>query len=158
VSRCVGLLAVLALAFVACSPSVTVSNGTGFPVRAIVGGEDGTRNVHLVSPGLTVNGDVPEGLYSVTVVPDAEWVTYAQGLRDRLQEHLADSPNLTPADVNEVVARLAEIAARLRAFERSAGSASCRGSVAADEIATAEIVVQPDGSLTVTCSGARRGD
>ena len=148
-------VAAVVLALAACSPSVTVSNGAGFPVRAIVTGEEGARNVHLVSPAETVNGDVPDGAYTVTVVPDADWVAYAQTLRDRLEERLVNAPSLTSADVNEIVARLAEIAARLRAFEREAGSASCQGIVAADAIATAEIVVESDGSLTVICSGAR---
>ena len=146
------LLAALVLVIMGCSPSITVSNGAGFPIRAIVTGEEGARNVHLVSPSETVNGDVPDGAYAVTVVPDADWVEYAQSLRERLEERLV-APSLTSADVNEVVARLAEIAARLRSFEREAGSASCRGTVAADAIATAEIFIESDGSLTVICSG-----
>jgi hypothetical protein len=148
------VLAAVVLAVAACSPSVTVSNGAGFPVRAIVIGEEGARNVHLVSPGDVVNGDVPDGPYTVTVVPDADWVAYAQTLRDRLEARLVDAPSLTSADVNEIVARLAEIASRLRSFERDAGGGTCTGTVAADATATAEIVIEPDGSLKVFCSGA----
>ena len=148
------VLGAFVLALAACSPSVTVGNTAPFPVRAIVIGEDGTRNVHLVLPGVTVNGDVPEGPYVVTIVPDAQWLEYAQALRGRLVDRLVGAPDLSGAALTEIAARLAEIGPRLRAFERAAGGATCRGTLQADAIATAEIVIRSDGSLGVTCSGA----
>ena len=95
--------------------------------------------------------------FSITIVPDADWVAYALTLRERLESRLADPSNLTPSDVTEIVARLVEIAARLRAFDRATGVATCRAKVAADAIAVAEIVVGSDGRLSVTCSGPAAG-
>lgn len=154
------LVAVLVLAALvaACSPSLSVSNGTSFQVRAIVTGEGGSRNVHLVRAGQSSAGDVPEGAYSVTIVPDGPWVEAARAARDALVSRLQNPDELGPAGVADVLREIDGLSATLRALEAAAdGPARCLGSIPIDGVGTADITVGDDGRLRVSCSGTPMG-
>ena len=149
-----GAVLLAALLVAACSPSVRVSNGTTFQVRAIVSGEDGTRNVHVVRAGQSAGGDVPDGAYSVTVVPDQAWTDAARATRDALTRELDQPGELGPSGVDAILRQLAAFDERLAGLASgSTGGARCDGSVAADGVAQADVTVSADGSLEVSCSG-----
>jgi hypothetical protein len=148
---CIGLLA---LAVVGCSPSLSVSNATTFEVRAVVTGEGGTRNVHLVRPGQASIGDIPEGEYSVVVVPDQAWGAAARATRDVLARQLARPGPLAPDQVAAILRELDALHAQIAAFEAEAATdARCSGTVPADGIGAAEVSIGSDGRLVVRCSG-----
>ena len=149
---------VVAALVAGCSPSLSVSNGTSFQVRAIVTGEGGSRNVHLVRAGQSSAGDVPEGAYSVTIVPDGPWVEAARATRDALVGRLQKPDQLGPDGVADVLRELDALSASLRTLEGAAdGEARCLGSIPIDGVGTADITVGDDGRLRVSCSGAPMG-
>ena len=148
-------LLLAALAIAGCSPSLSVSNATSFEVRAIVAGEGGTRNVHLVRPGQSSSGDIPEGEYSVTVVPDQAWTAAARASRDVLLRRLARPDELGPTEVQAILRELDVLHEKLAAFEAEAATgASCSGTVPADGVGVADVGIEADGQLVVRCSGA----
>lgn len=150
--RAAVLLAVLVIA--GCSPSLSVSNATSFEVRAIVLGEGGTRNVHLVRPGQVSSGDTPEGEYSVAIVPDQAWTAAVRESRAALLRQL-DRPELGPTEVQAILRELDALHAKLAAFDAEAATgARCTGTVPADGVGIAEVSLEPDGRLIVRCSGA----
>ena len=151
------LIMLAALLVAACSPSVTVSNATSFQVRAIVTGEDGTRNVHVVRAGGSAAGDVPEGSYAVTIVPDQAWTEAARSTRDALVRELDAPGELGPDSVDTILRELAALDERLAALSSdAAGGTRCDGSVAPDAVAHADVTVESGGTLRVTCTGKPR--
>ncbi len=138
-------------ALVGCGPTVTVQNSTGFVVRAVITTADGSQTV-APSPNESSSLDVSEGAYSVSVIPDAEWVEYAKTVRKLLNDQLANSSQLSGAQLLDVVQRLKDIAARMKQYGQAAGgSASCRGSVGNDGNGVAQVSLGADGKLVVAC-------
>lgn len=150
----VTLLFAILLLLIACGPTITVTNGTTFPVRAIVNA-NGTRNVLSPSPGESSSAEVEEGAYTVTVIADQEWINYARSVRQYLNEQIKNSDKLTGAQLLEVVRRLKEIAGRMADFERAAGAqagASCSGRIAdSGGSGLVNISQTPQGTLALVC-------
>ncbi len=146
------VIAFITLAWLAgCGPTVSVSNKTGFAVRAIVISA-GARSVLSPSPGESSTAEVQEGPYKVVVIPDAEWLDYAKLKRKVLNDALANSDSLSGQQLLSVVAQLKDIAAKMQAFEQAAGSgASCGGRVSEDGGGLAEVSQAADGKLVVVC-------
>jgi len=153
-SRSQKLLAglVLALLLAACGPTVTVQNQTGFAVRAIVTTVSG-GDVVSPSPGESSSVDAQEGAYTITAIPDQDWINYAQTARKLLNEQLANSDNLSGPQLLKVVQQLKDIAAKMKQFQATAGKgATCRGTINQDGSGgTATVSVAADGSLVVSC-------
>lgn len=137
---------------VGCAPTITVTNETSFPVRAIVASK-GARNVLSPSPGESSFAEVTEGAYRVTVIPDAEWIEYAKLTRQVLNDQLANADKLTGPQLLDVIARLKDIATRMAQYEQAAGtSSSCGGNITEDN-GGALVVISVDavGALVVSC-------
>lgn len=117
-----------------CGPTVSVNNTTKFPVRAVVS-TGGRSEVLSPSPGESSSADVEEGVYTVTVIPDQEWIDYAKSVRKYLNDQLANSGKLTGQQLLNVVQRLKDIAQQMAAFSKaaSASGASCGGSLSQDK-------------------------
>jgi hypothetical protein len=146
-----GLWLVAVLALAACGPSVTVQNSTTLPVRVVITGPNGAETF-APSPHESSTTDVGEGHYTVVVVPDADWLPYAQQTRDFLNQQLANSQNLTGPQLLDLVQRLKDIAARMAQMQSAAGhSASCSGNVTGDNSAVATISVGITDTLTLSC-------
>lgn len=137
---------------VGCAPTVTVTNTTSFPVRAIVASK-GTRNVLSPSPGESSTAEVVEGAYRVTVIPDAEWVEYAKLTRQVLNDQLANADQLTGPQLLDVIARLKDIATRMAQYEKAAGtSSSCGGNLTSENNSGfVTISLDANGALVVIC-------
>lgn len=136
---------------VGCAPAIFVQNNTGFPVRAVVT-TGGRRGVLSPSPGESSATDASEGPYTVTVIPDAEWIEYAKLTRRFLNEQLANSDNLTGQQLLDVIRRLKSIAEQMQQFERAAGrGSSCGGAVTSDGGGIVTISADASGALAVTC-------
>jgi hypothetical protein len=132
-------------------PTVTVENKTSFPVRAVVS-QSGANSALSPSPGENSSADADVGAYTVTVIPDADWVNYAKTKRKVLNDALANSENLSGQQLLAVVQQLKEIAAQMQAIEQSAGKgASCSGTVSENHDGLASISQAADGSLVVAC-------
>ncbi|MBM3181081.1 MAG: hypothetical protein FJZ86_12090 [Chloroflexi bacterium] len=145
-------LILAAALLVGCAPTVTVSNTTSFPVRAIV--RSGTSSVLSPSPGESSSAEVTEGAYRVTVIPDAEWIEYAKLTRQVLNDQLAHADQLTGPQLLDVIRRLKEIALQMQAFEQAAGAGtSCGGKLGGEGADSAFVTVTQDasGALVVTC-------
>jgi len=142
----------LTLGLVGCAPSVVVENKTGFAVRVVVTSANGSEVVSP-SPGESSSAEVAEGTYRVTVIPDAEWLDHAKATRKFLNDQLANSGNLTGAQLLDVIQRLKDIAARMQQFESTAGGgASCSGAVSSDGGGgVATITTAANGALVVAC-------
>ena len=139
------------LLLASCAPMITVSNNTGFPVRAIVS-SGGTSNVVSPSPGESSSVEAVEGPYRVTVIPDAEWIEYAKLTRQYLNDQLAHSENLTGPQLLEVIQRLKDIAQRMSQFEQAAGgAASCAGSISEDGGGSVSVSSGVDGAMVIVC-------
>jgi hypothetical protein len=138
----------------ACSPSVSVENGTPFEVRAIVVGEGGTRNVLLVRPGELSVGDLPEGAYRVAIVPEQVWADTALAARSAIEAAAANPDTVGPAEIDGILVELDLLGTRADQLgSGTAGGATCVGSVDADGTAQVSIFVADDGTLGVSCSG-----
>src|SRR5437870_12132835 len=123
-----GCLALAAMAD-ACSPNIIVSNSTSFVVRAVVT-NGGHSQVLSPSPGESSSAEGEEGPYSVTVIPDQEWLDHAIATRKFLNDQLANSENLTGPQLLEVVRRLKDIALKIKQFEDTAGNGQgCSGKI-----------------------------
>jgi hypothetical protein len=135
-----------------CAPTITVQNNTSFPVRAIVSAGK-IRTVLSPSPGEHSTAEVGEGPYTVTVIPDAEWIEYAKLTRKVLNDQLANADKLTGPQLLDVIRRLKEIATRMQEFERAVGSrASCGGKISSDGgAAFVTISTSSSGALVATC-------
>lgn len=134
-----------------CAPSITVQNNTRIPVRAIVTSRGGNA-VLSPSPGESSNAEVGEGRYTVTVIPDAEWIAYAKQVRQYLNDQLANSDRLTGAQLLDVIRRLKDIAEKMQQYEQAAGAgARCSGTVTSETDAVAQIAIGAGGALTVSC-------
>ncbi|HEV3234570.1 MAG TPA: hypothetical protein VG329_08485 [Candidatus Dormibacteraeota bacterium] len=135
-----------------CVPTVTVQNNTKIPVRVVVSNPGGGAETFSPSPGESSNGDLAPGAYTVTVIPDTDWTSYATQSRQALNDQLANSQNLTGPQLLAVVQRLKDLAARMDQMQKSAGAgASCGGSVTEDSAATATISIGADGKLVIGC-------
>jgi hypothetical protein len=144
------LLAAAAM-IVGCGPVITIVNNTQFPVRAIVS-SGGRSEVLSPSPGESSSAEVSEGPYRVTVVPDAEWISYAKAVRQYLNDQLAHADKLTGPQLLGVIRRLKEIAVQMQQYEQAAGSSSaCGGKVSSDTDGYVQINTAPNGALVVVC-------
>lgn len=143
--------AALALFLAGCGPTLTIVNSTSFPVRAVVRSA-GRSEVLSPSPGESSTAEMKEGKYTVTVIPDREWLDYAKITRTILNEQLANADKLTGPQLLEVIRRLKDIATRMQQFETAAGSSqSCSGSLQSDSIAVATVSLDANGQLAVFC-------
>ncbi len=152
--KAIGAILLLMTALVvACGPFVTVENKTKIPVRVVVT-SPGRSDVLSPSPGESSSAEVDEGAYSVAVIPDQEWIEYAKLTRQVLNDRLANSQNLTGAQLLDVVQRLKDIASKVQQFEQAAAGkgAGCRGSVGSDSGGgRVQVNIGVDGTLVVSC-------
>jgi hypothetical protein len=141
----------LAALVAGCAPMVVVENQTAIPVRAIVVAS-GQRTVVSPSPGESSWVETSEGIYRVTVIPDAEWIEYAKLTRKYLNDQLANSDKLSGPQLLDVIRRLKDVAVRMQQFEGAADStASCSGRISEDKSAVVMISLAANGKLTVVC-------
>lgn len=144
-----GVLALLAVA-AGCVPAITVSNTTSIGVRVVVSAA-GHSDVVSPSPGNSSTVEGEEGPYRVTVIPDTEWGDHARATRDFLDKQLANSAELSGAQLLDLVQRLKAIAATLRQYETAGLAASCAGTITQDGGGTVTISTGADGALTASC-------
>lgn len=151
ISRGLGLIAI-ALVIAGCAPAVSIHNGTTFAIRVIVI-SGSTSEVFSPSPGEDSSGDVSEGHYHATAILDREWIAWATATRAYLNDRLAQPDSMTGAQLLDVVQRLKDIAAKMKAYEDAAGSLNgCEGSVSSDANGQVTVTQAPDGSLRITCT------
>lgn len=135
-----------------CSPTLTVNNNTRFAIRAVVS-QEGSSDVLSPSPGESSSVDARPGTYSVTAIPDQEWIEWAKLTRKALNDQLADSDRLTGAQLLDVINRLKDIATKMTEFQAAAGSsASCSGTTDEEHDSWATVSAAANGSLSVVCS------
>jgi len=140
-----------AMAIAGCAPVLTVENTSAIPVRVVVSAS-GNSQVLSPSPGESSSAEVGEGAYSAYAIPDAEWIEYARLTRQYLNDQLADADSLTGPQLLDVIRRLKDIAARMKAYEGAEGSAgACNGTVSAEEAGLIRVAVGADGKLQLTC-------
>ena len=140
-----------ALCLTACGPTISVQNDTSVPVRVIVTAQ-GKSDVLSPSPGESSSADASEGPYSVTIIPDQEWLDYAKTSRKYLNDQLANANNLSGAQLLDVVKRLKDIAARMKQFEDAANSgAHCGGRISQDGGGAVTVSIGASGALVVAC-------
>src|SRR6266496_2440046 len=86
----------LALAAIAdsCAPFITVKNNARFEVRAVIR-NGGHSQVVSPSPGESSSAEGEEGAYTVTIIPDSDWLDHAKATRAFLNDQLAHADNLT---------------------------------------------------------------
>jgi hypothetical protein len=101
-----------ALLIASCAPSIVVENHAAIPVRAIIRA-GGMSEVVSPSPGESSFVEARQGPYTAIVIPDADWIEYAQTTRRLLNEQLANPENMTGDQLLEVFRRLADIAATI---------------------------------------------
>ncbi len=141
-----------ALWIAGCAPEVVVQNNTSFPVRAIVV-SGGRREMLSPSPGYSSSAEAAEGPYSIIVIPDAEWIEYAKGVRSYLNEQLANADQLTGPQLLEVIRRLKEIATQMQEFEKAAGASSrCSGAITSEGGGMVQINTAAEGQLVAACN------
>jgi hypothetical protein len=137
-----------------CGPTITVSNRTTIPVRVVVFNA-GRSDTLSPSPGESSSTEAQDGAWVVTVIPDAEWIAYAQLVRNDLNQQIANSDRLTGPQLLDVVRRLKDIAARMQQYQQAAGSsAKCGGlinSSAGSSTGFATVSVGANGALSVAC-------
>ena len=138
-----------------CAPSVVVENNGAFTVRAIIGA-GGMSDVVSPSPGESSFVEVREGSYTAIVIPDADWIEYAQTTRRLLNEQLANPENMTGEQLLEVFRRLADIAATIDQFQRAGessavGAATCSGAVSAEADGSVVVTTTEDGRILIDC-------
>jgi hypothetical protein len=151
-SKVLYAILILALLLAACGPTVSLQNTTGFAVRAVITTVNGS-SVVSPSPGESSSVEAAEGAYTVTAIPDQDWVSYAQTVRKLLNEQLANPDSLTGPQLLDVVKRLKDIAAKMKAFQDTAGAgATCRGMITQDSGGAATVGQAADGSLLVACN------
>ena len=152
-----GVLAIVLLAsavlLAGCAPSIVVQNNTTIGVRAAVtsGGE-----VQVLSPlpGESAAAEVDEGSYTVGVIPDRDWVQYATLEREYLVNLLADPNTLTGPAGFDLIARLADITAKIEEYQKAASTglnSGCAGTVTSEKDGVATITSAADGKLVVSC-------
>ncbi len=148
----IGLLCAFIFLLASCAPPIVVSNKTSFAVRVIVSG-GGVSQTVSPSPGESSIAEIGEGAYKATVIPDAEWIEYAKLTRKVLNEQLANSDNLTGAQLLDVIRRLKDIALRMQQYEQAAGgSASCGGRITEDKGGgVVTVSAGADGKLAISC-------
>jgi len=144
-----------AILTVGCAPGVVIQNNAPFPVRAIlvVGGQS---QVLSSSAGGSSYAEVGSGSYQATVIPDAEWIEYARGTRQYLNDQLANSEALTGEQLLDVIRRLSDIAVAMDRFERAArssavGAASCSGKVSSESNGSVTVTASEDGRVFIEC-------
>lgn len=147
------IAALMIAALAACSPTVTVKNGANFPVHTMVTGQRGTQMLSP-TPGESSTAEMDLGAYTVVVIPDADWLDYAKGVRKYLNDQLANADNLTGPQLLEVVQRLKDIALRMQQLEKAgtAGGTACSGTLTSEKSdAVATISLTAAGGLAITC-------
>jgi hypothetical protein len=149
-----GCVALAAMAD-SCSPVITVTNNTTFEVVATIN-NGGKRQVVSPSPGNSSSAEAEQGVYTVTIIPSQEWRDHAQATRDFLNDQLAHPENLTGEQLKEVIRRLKDIAAKIKAFEdsyKALSGQSCTGAIGDNGGGAVTVSAAADGALSVTCSG-----
>ena len=149
-----GCLALAAMAD-SCAPVITVTNRTTFEVVATIN-NGGKRQVVSPSPGNSSSAEAEQGGYTVTIIPSQEWRNHAQATRDFLNSQLAHPENLTRDQLNDVIFRLKDIAAKIKVFEdsyKTLAGQSCTGAIGDNGGGNVMVDATADGSLSVTCSG-----
>ncbi len=145
----------LAAAFLqsGCAPTMTVENKASFPVRAVVSMPGQGRQVVSVSPGEFSGVEMGKAKrYRATVIKDQEWIEYAKLTRKVLNDSLANSDQLTGAQLLEVIRRLKDIALRMAEFERAGSQgATCGDAVNEEKNPVVIIRTSTQGALTVSC-------
>lgn len=132
-------------------PTVTVENGTKFPVRVVVSA-GGSSSVLSPSPGESSSADASEGPYRAYAIPDEDWINYAKDTRKYLNDQLANSDNLTGPQLLNVVQRLKDIASKMAQYDAAGGGGvGCSGTVSADHDGLVQVSVGADGKLTAAC-------
>jgi hypothetical protein len=154
----IGLLLVglgAAILTAGCAPGIVIQNNAPFTVRAIlvVGGQS---QVLSPSAGGSSYAEVGSGSYQATVIPDAEWIEFARGTRQYLNEQLANSGALTGEQLLDVIRRLSDIAIAMDRFERAArssavGAASCSGAVSTEADGSVVVTTTEDGRILIEC-------
>ena len=135
-----------------CSPDVVVSNTTNIPVRVTVS-SGGKSDVLSPSPHESSATEAAEGPYSAVVISDAEWIAYAQLVRNDLNQQLANSDKLTGPQLLSVVQRLKDIAAKMDQYNKAAkAGAKCSGQITAQGSGGAVTVSSgANGELVIAC-------
>jgi hypothetical protein len=145
------MLAVAAVALTGCGPVITVVNKTTVPVRVVITSGGGSETF-APSPGESSFAEASEGKFTVTAIPDADWINYAKLTRQDLNEQLANSQNLSGPKLLDLVHRLKEIAARMDQMQKAAGTTGgCSGTVTQDSSPTATVSIGASGQLVVAC-------
>jgi len=145
------ILIVTAILLASCEPTITVANNTQIMVRVVVR-TGGRTEVVSPSPGESSTVEAAEGGYSVSVIPDAEWIEYAKLTRQYLNDQLANADKLTGPQLLDVIRRLKDIALRMQQYEQAAGSAArCGGRVTEDSLGFVVIRTAADGKLVASC-------
>jgi hypothetical protein len=153
--KAIGIVALLLYAFTlldSCSPNIVVSNTTNIPVRVTVT-SGGKSDVLSPSPHESSATEATEGPYSAVVISDAEWIAYAQLVRSDLNQQIANSDNLTGAQLLSLVQRLKDIAAKMDQFNKAAkAGAKCSGQITAEGSGGAVTVSSGvNGELLIAC-------
>ena len=144
-----GFVALAAMAD-SCAPVITVKNDTTVVVRAIVRTVAGAQTL-APSPGNSSATEAQEGPYSVTVIPDEEWKSYARLVRKDLNEQLANAKGLSGDKLIQLINRLKDVADKMKAFEDAGIGASCSGNITQDGGGTATVTTLPGGKIVVSC-------
>lgn len=129
---------------------VTVNNKTSFAVRTAVS-SGGERSVVSVSPGDYSTVEVAAGGFSVTAMPDQEWVDYAKVKRKVLNDQLANAASLTAAQVLDLINQLEDAKDVAVQFENAGLGSSCSGNVIYDEAAQVTVTTGANGSIVASC-------
>jgi hypothetical protein len=146
-----GCLALAAMAE-SCGPVVTVQNNTDFTVRAIVmSGE--SRHVLSPGPGESLSAEAEQGPYSVSVIPDEEWIEWAKAVRDNLNGHLANPQGLSTTQIEEIITSLRDIRHKIQQYEEAA-KAAASGDDYGDQFSVCNGTITEDGGGTVSVTHA----
>jgi hypothetical protein len=147
-----GLAMLAAVLLAGCAPSIVVQNKTSFGVRAIVTSGAGTE-VLSPSPGESSTADGAEGSYTVSAIPEQEWLDWATATRKYLNDQLKDSSKLTGQQLLDLIDRLKSIATKMKQFQDAAASSGsyCTGVLSSDANGNAVIATKPGGGLVVSC-------
>jgi hypothetical protein len=153
--KAIGLVALILYAFAlldSCSPDIIVSNNTDIPVRVTIT-SGGKSDVLSPSPHESSATEATEGPYSAVVISDAEWIAYAQLVRNDLNQQLANSDKLTGPQLLSVVQRLKDIAAKMGQYNKAAkAGAKCSSQVTAQGSGGAVTVSSgANGELVIAC-------
>jgi hypothetical protein len=144
-----GCLALAAMAD-SCAPLINVKNNATFEVRAVISNR-GHSQVVSPSPGESSSAEAEQGPYTVTIIPDNDWLEHAKATRAFLNEQLANPDKLSGPQLLEVIRRLKDIAAKIKEFEAAGLSTACSGKITQDGGGTVTVSAGADGKLVASC-------